>query len=88
MPLPADRGIYQEKGVESKKQKVTHRNEHKELVDKYFSNVGIQGTQGGNITRMELCGSLNENSPYTLMLGWMVHSGTVWEGLGGVTLLE
>lgn len=88
MPLPADRGIYQEKGVGSKEQKVTHQNKHRDPVDKYFSNVGIQGIQGRNITRMELCGGLNENSPYRLMLGCMVHSGKVWEGLGGVTLLE
>ena len=82
MPLPADRGIYQERGLESKKQKFTYQDKHREPVDKYLSNVGIQGIQGRNITRMELCGGLNENSPYMLTLGGMVHSGTVWEGLG------
>lgn len=35
-------------------------------------------------------GGLNENGPYRLIYlnVWFLVSGTVWEGLGGVTLLE
>ena len=49
---------------------------------------GSEITQGGKQDRKQLAGSWNENGPIANLNAWPPVGGTVWEGLGGVALLE
>lgn len=43
-----------------------------------------------NYKDLKACGGLNENGPYGHIYSstWFPNVGTIWEGLGGITLLK